>query len=214
MANDVIKRVKIALGLLEGTVDSKPEDKQEEKKVEMAVEAMLLDGTKIGTDTAFEPGASVYVIAEDGSTSPAPEGVHETEDMKITVDANGIISAVEPKESEDSKAEIEIELADEGTGNPTETPEAPAEEDFKKTLMEAVETLAAKCKALEEKYAALEEKIGSTEQKMKKISSEPGAERIKNTPSKVSLRSIGKEDTELFDKKLEILKEIRKSQLK
>ena len=81
-------------------------------------EVVLVDGvTKVSAEK-FEPGYDLSVVAEDGSMSPAPEGVHETADMKITVDANGVITAVEPKEAEaeteaegEGKVEVEVEAA-------------------------------------------------------------------------------------------------------
>lgn len=203
---DVLTRVKIALGLME---DGQGVEKPAEQKIQCAVEGVLLDGTKIGAD-AFEAGNPLYVIAEDGSTTPAPEGIHETEDLKITVDANGIIASVEPK-AEVEAPEAEVAMEDAGTGVPAETPVADSETEFQKTVMTLLEAVATKCAALETRCASIESKIGQTEQKMEKFAKAPGAEKVKNNPS---LRAIGQSEASTFDKKLDILKEIKKSQNK
>lgn len=70
-------------------------------------EAVLIDGvTKVSAEK-FEAGYELSVVAEDGTMSPAPEGTHETEDMMITVDAKGVITAVEPKETEEETTTTE-----------------------------------------------------------------------------------------------------------
>lgn len=59
-----------------------------------AKEYVLDNGTKVMV-SELEPGGMVAVVAEDGSTSPAPAGEHKLADgTVITVAENGVISAV------------------------------------------------------------------------------------------------------------------------
>ena len=63
-------------------------------EVKMA-KAKLEDGTAIESDS-FAPGDVVYIIAEDGTKKPAPEGVHKLDDgSSIEVNSKGeIIEAI------------------------------------------------------------------------------------------------------------------------
>ena len=88
------------------------------------VDAVLKDGvTRVSAET-LEAGSKIYVVAEDGTKAPAPEGIHELEDgTKVYVDAEGTITQVEKPEAE---VEIEIEAADE-----TSAQEKPADQPTK-----------------------------------------------------------------------------------
>jgi hypothetical protein len=194
--NDVLTRVKIALGLIEG--DNGEGTPKED--VAMAVEAVLIDGTKVAAD-ALEVGNPLFIVAEDGSTTPAPEGVHETVDLKITVDASGVIAAIEPK------VVVEEEMEDTGTGvGVTEEPES---EGMAKILM-ALESIVTEMTNMKQKMEEIEVKIGEQEEKVEAFSKAPGAGRITNVSSNTSLFKFGKEEMSSFDKKLELLKEIKK----
>jgi predicted nucleic acid-binding Zn-ribbon protein len=83
-----------------------------------------------------------------------------------------------------------------------------AEEDFKKAIMTTLESIVTEMTKMKTKMEDIESKIGKTEEKMEKFSKAPGAERIKTNSS---LRTIGQTESTAADKKLEILKELRKS---
>ena len=87
------------------------------KAIKLEAEAKLADGTIVVSDTAFEAGANVMILAEDGSTLPLPVGEYELEDgTAFSVEEEGVISEIYEEEAE---AE-EVEAAEEE--------EAPAEE--------------------------------------------------------------------------------------
>jgi len=87
------------------------------KAIKLEAESKLADGTIVVSDTAFEAGANVMILAEDGSTLPLPVGEYELEDgTAFSVEEEGVISEIYEEEAE---AE-EVEAAEEE--------EAPAEE--------------------------------------------------------------------------------------
>jgi hypothetical protein len=158
----------------------------------------LVDGTKVTAD-AIEVGMPLFVVAEDGTQSPAPEGVHETADAKITVDANGVIAAIEPKVAE-------VAAEDTGTGVEGVTPE-PESEGMAKIMM-ALESIITEMTSMKQKMQDIEEKVGKTEEKVEAFSKAPGASRIKNSST---LHAFAKNEMSSLDKKLELLREIKKS---
>ena len=150
-----LTQIKIALGL----------------DVKMA-EAVLEDGVTRVEAEAFEPGMKIYVVSETGEKAPAPEGTHTTEDgTKVTVDAEGTITAVEKPESE---VEIEIEAAEEEKPKPAEDVAALIEEkmkDYMEKVMMAVEEVAKEVGVIKEEMAAYKAK-------MEKMSKTPAANKL------------------------------------
>jgi len=207
MANDVLTRVKIALGLMEAATDKPATD-----KVSCAVEAVTVDGTKIGAD-AFEPGNPLYTIAEDGTATPCAEGKYETADMVITCDANGMISAVEPKAAaapaaaEDTQMKTDETPAEDKTDTGGENPKTDVDAEFKKAVMEALQALAAEISNINTKMEEIQTNMKMNKEQIEKFAKAPGAEKIKKVPS---LHEFGKEKLASIDKKMEILKEINK----
>ena len=78
-------------------------------KMEIQLERMTLEnGTVIEAD-AFEAGASVFIVTEDGQV-PLPIGEYELpESMKLIVAEEGVISEVKAME-EEAVAEEELSL--------------------------------------------------------------------------------------------------------
>ena len=78
----------------------------------LSVEAKLMDGTMIYTEAdGFSVGATVMVVAEDGSKAPVFAGEHQLEDGSfIITDEAGVIIEVKPA-AEDAAANDE-ELSD------------------------------------------------------------------------------------------------------
>jgi hypothetical protein len=159
-----INQIKIALGM----------------EVRMA-EAMLEDGvTKVEAE-AFEPGKKIFVVSETGEKGPAPEGIHTTEDgIKVTVDAQGTITAVEKPEP---KVEVEIEAAAEGdmippTGDavnePVKTEGEIMKEDMKKMIMQCMAAI----EEVAKEVAVVKEEMASYREKMEKMSATPAATKI------------------------------------
>ena len=159
-----LNQIKIALGM----------------EVRMA-EAMLEDGvTKVEAE-AFEAGKKIFVVSETGEKGPAPEGIHTTEDgTKVTVDAQGTITAVEKPEP---KVEVEVEAAAEGdiippTGDavnePVKTEGDIMKEDMKKMIMQCMEAV----EEIAKEVATVKEEMASYREKMEKMSATPAATKI------------------------------------
>jgi hypothetical protein len=149
-------------------------------EVKMA-EAMLEDGvTKVEAES-FEPGKKIFVVSETGDKGPAPEGTHTTEDgTKVTVDANGTITAVEKPEP---KVEVEVEAAKEGdiippTGDavnePVKTEGDIMKEDMKKMIMQCMAAI----EEVAKEVATVKEEMASYKEKMEKMSATPAATKI------------------------------------
>ena len=144
-------------------------------------EAMLEDGvTKVEAE-AFEPGKKIFVVSETGDKGPAPEGTHTTEDgTKVTVDAQGTITAVEKPEP---KVEVEVEAAAEGdiippTGDavnePVKTEGDIMKEDMNKMIMQCMEAI----EEVAKEVAIVKEEMNSYREKMEKMSATPAATKI------------------------------------
>ena len=160
-----LNQIKIALGM----------------EVKMA-EAMLEDGvTKVEAE-AFESGKKIYVVSESGEKGPAPEGIHTTKDgIKVTVDANGTITAVEKPEPKEEKAEIEVEAAKEDlppTGDvvtePVKTEADIMKENMEKLIMQCMEAV----EEVAKEVATIKEEMASYKTKMEKLSKEPAGSKF------------------------------------
>jgi hypothetical protein len=136
----------------------------------------LIDGTAVEAEE-FAPGFPLFVIAEDGTKSPAPAGEHETESgLKIEVDAEGKIISSETKAEETAdapEAEVAVEAAAEDMIPASETPkeaaakEAAVNEVMKKVVM-ALEEMATE-------MASMKTKMSEMESKYEKFSKTAGA---------------------------------------
>jgi hypothetical protein len=183
--NEILNRVKFALGILETPVI---------EEVKLSAEAMLIDGTKISAD-ALEVGNIVSTVSEDGSLTTATEGIYESNEFVYTVDANGTITGIEPKVEEVEVTEVE------------ETPEVETPEVGMEEMLTALEALVSEMSAMKAKLAELEANQATANTKMEAFSKAPATSKIKNTPS--SLYEFSREAAPEFDKKLSILKEIK-----
>ena len=147
------------------------------------VEAILKDGvTKVSAET-LEPGSKIYVVAEDGTKAPAPEGIHQLEDgTEVYVDANGTITQVEAPE-----LEVEVEAAE----TPAEIPagEDTAEQPTKSEATITKEEMASYVDSMYEKVmmaieevakevGIVKEEMNSYKTKMEKMSKTPGSAKI------------------------------------
>ena len=84
--------------------------KGESKKIKMYAEMILDDGRVLATeDDQFMIGSEVYVVGDDGETSPLSAGTYTMSDgAKMTVDEDSkILDLGEEKEAEEVEAEEE-----------------------------------------------------------------------------------------------------------
>lgn len=134
----------------------------------------LIDGTAVEAEE-FAPGFPLFVIAEDGTKSPAPAGTHETESgLKVEVDAEGkIISAETKAEEEAPKVEIEVEAAAEDTIVESETPKEQAANQA--AVGEVMKKLVMALEEISTEMASMKAKMAEMESKYEKFSKTPGA---------------------------------------
>lgn len=151
--------------------------------VKLATEK-LVDGVTMVEAEEFAPGFDIFVIAEDGSKTPAPDGEHITESgLKVETSAGKIVS-VEKAEEEGPKVEVEIEQkAEEMAEMPAE--EMPAEEEGKvevsieDKIEEAMKKVAMAMEPIVKDVAEMKSKIAKMEEKFEKFSKAPAATKIK-----------------------------------
>ena len=188
-----LNQIKIALGM----------------EVKMA-EAMLEDGvTKVEAE-AFEPGKKIFVVSDSGEKGPAPEGIHTTEDgTKVTVDAEGTITAVEKPEPKEQEVEVKIEAAKEGdvlppTGDvvnePVKSEGDIMKEDMKKMIMQCMEAI----EEVAKEVAVVKEEMANYKTKMEKMAKEPAASKISTFSANPATETI-----DPLEARLEQLKSVK-----
>lgn len=183
-ANEAIKKIKIALGI---------------EKMEAIAE--LVDGTKVHVDNEFAVGEQLHVVAEDGTYIAAPEGTHETIEGKlITVDAAGVITAIEDKvtaEEEEVKEEVkeEVEMAEEEEEKTEVSVEVAPE--MVQQVIDAITPLIDQVKELETEMKALKASFS-------KFSNEPAAAPVRN-----NFKAEQAEKQTAIDARIEMLAKIR-----
>ena len=188
-----LNQIKIALGM----------------ETKMA-DAMLEDGvTKVEAE-AFEPGKKIFVVSESGEKGPAPEGIHTTEDgTKVTVDAEGTITAVEKPEPKEEEVEVKIEAAKEGdvlppTGDvvnePVKSEGDIMKEDMKKMIMQCMEAI----EEVAKEVAVVKEEMANYKTKMEKMAKEPAASKISTFSANPATETI-----DPLEARLEQLKSVK-----
>lgn len=177
-----LRQIKIALGMQE----------------KMA-EAMLEDGvTKVAAE-AFEAGKKIFVVSETGEESPAPEGIHTTEDgLKVTVDAEGTITAVEAPEPKE-EVEVKIEAAAEEELPPVKT-EGEITEEMRKMVMQCMEAI----EEVAKEVAVVKEEMASYKTKMEKLSKAPASSKISTFSANPATETI-----DPLEARLEQLKSVK-----
>jgi hypothetical protein len=160
-ASDALTKIRVMLGM---------EPEVEATSVELA-EATLADGTVVKVEGELAEGKALLVVTEEGEI-PAPEGIHETSDGKlITVDAGGVITAIE-----DKPEEVVEEMA-------AEEPAAKSyDEDF-------LGQIAGLISPINDRIAAIEARFSALDNDFHQFRDEPAAGRIKNNLN-VSTESV------------------------
>jgi hypothetical protein len=157
MFKEKLNQIKVILGL----------------EVKLATDK-LIDGTSVESES-FEPGFPLFIIAEDGTKSPAPAGIHETESgLTVEVDQEGkIISAETKAEEENPKVEVEVEAAAEDTIVESETPKEQAANQA--AVGEVMKKLVMALEEMSTEMASMKTKMAEMESKYEKFSKTPGA---------------------------------------
>jgi SepF-like predicted cell division protein (DUF552 family) len=143
----------------------------------------LIDGTSIEAEE-FSPGFPLFILAADGTKSPAPMGDHETESgLLLEVDAEGKIISAETKAEETvdvPEAEVAVAAAAEDVVPADVTPteqankEAAVTEALSKMVM-AVEQIATDVANIKKDVTETKAEMASMKSKYEKFSKEPGA---------------------------------------
>lgn len=165
------------------------------------LDVKAVDGTLLRTAKAFDKGEAVEVIAEDGTTAPAPDATYELEDGSSLVIVGGVITDVLP-------ASAEAETPAEDATEPNEMAEAPAAEPIAETPVEeanednAVADLTNRVDQLEQALAMLIEKLqgnqsemAATKEAMSKLKAENEALKSSPAAKPVSTKKFEKVDT-------------------
>ena len=190
---EIVKQVK-QLFNMEVEVETQPVSGIEKEKM---AEAKLKDGVVIvSPDEEFVVGSEVFVLAEDGSQSPAPDAEHELEDGTIVVTVEGKIVEIKPVEVEEPEADVEEEV-------------------LSKVSVEEFNKLTERVKELEEKLVEKSEFENSfkavkdaTVFLAEEFAKMPGAEKIE--VEKTGLTPEEKSASTKEEKFMKLLKSIRK----
>ena len=190
---EIVKQVK-QLFNMEVEVETQPVSGIEKEKM---AEAKLKDGVVIvSPDEEFVVGSEVFVLAEDGSQSPAPDAEHELEDGTIVVTVEGKITEIKPVEVEEPEADVEEEV-------------------LSKVSVEEFNKLTERVKELEEKLVEKSEFENSfkavkdaTVFLAEEFAKMPGAEKIE--VEKTGLTPEEKSASTKEEKFMKLLKSIRK----
>jgi hypothetical protein len=138
-----------------------------------AASEKLVDGVTVVEAEEFAPGFDVFVVAEDGSKTAAPDGEHVTESgLKVKTEGGKIVS-VEPASEEESKVEVEIEAADE-----KEKEGMYAKEVIEEKIKEAMEKVVMAMEPLVKDIAEIKAKVAKMEEQYAKFSKAPAAGKI------------------------------------
>jgi hypothetical protein len=187
-ANDAIQKIRVMLGLDTDTVVK--EAAATATEVELA-ESVLVDGTVVVVDGDFEVGKPLFVVTEEGNI-PAPEGQHETQDGYIvTVDAAGIITAIEEKAPEaEAPAEEEVVVEE-------------ASQEFSEDLVNSIANM---IQPLVDDIKALKTELESVNEQFSSFKNEPATGKIKN-----NLKEYKENEVDKFNQRFAALNRIKKS---
>lgn len=193
-AFEALTKIRVMLGM---------EPEAEAVSVELA-EITLVDGTVVKVEGELAEGKALVVVTEEGEI-PAPEGIHESSDGKlITVDAEGMIVAVEDKPVEEAPQEMEAEAPVAGSAEPVVEPQvemAAFSEDF-------LAKVAGLISPLNERLDAIEAKFSGLNSEFQEFSAQPAADKITNNLN-IGTADI-KSHSERMDKRMDALVQMRK----
>ena len=173
--NEAITKLRVMLGasteeVIETTV--KMEEEITETVETTMAEAILVDGTKVYTEGDLAIGGTLYVSTEEDEDPFAPEGMHETtEGLLVSVGANGEITSIEEKTTEETSTEEVVEEVMEEE----EVIETKEEVAFDATsLLEAIAAL------INDYKEEVKEEMGALTERFNSIADEPATKPVRN----------------------------------
>lgn len=155
--SNLLKRVRVALGLEEDTPVETP--------IELA-EAMLIDGETMVKAEEFEVGYTLYFYANEELIPALPGEYTLSDGTKLVVDEVGVIQEVMKKEEE--------EIVEEMSEDPTV--EVVSREEFNQ-LLEKISKIE---EAIQLSVTEFENQTNEFKEKIQKLSEAPAAEPIKS----------------------------------
>ena len=183
---------------------------------EIFADGKLKDGTAIRTTgRGFEVGGKLFVIKEDGTSVPAPDGTHELEDgTKVSVKDGEIVTMMQPAE-EKGPDEIGETPAEEGHESPAEQGtdgESPVDKKTIKAdskidpqhfdeMYNMMKEFVTKCHA---KMAEMEGSYNSLKNEFEAFKKEPASK-----PISYNKTDFNKEVEDALDARLKALKSLR-----
>jgi vacuolar-type H+-ATPase subunit I/STV1 len=190
--NDAITKLRVMLGAsTEEVVKVEAEEVKEEAEIKMA-EAVLVDGTSIYTEGAWEAGAIGYIRTEEEQDPFMPQGIHETADgLLIQVGENGAITSIEEKAEETEEVAAEEEIKEE------------VEMQF--NTHEFVSEVAELIKPYTEEISNLKEELNTLTERFEAIADQPAGKKIRNNFSEEA-KTIKNRAEARYEKLLEIRK--------
>jgi uncharacterized membrane-anchored protein YhcB (DUF1043 family) len=146
-----------------------------EKKTQNFVDATLKDGTVVKSPT-FDVGEDVFVVSPDGKEAPAFDGEHEL--TLKDAEGNEVLIKIITKDGKITERE-NVELASEEDKDEmgmvpdlSEANDTIDDQEFKKVVMEKIESIAEKIEKMANDYEDMKAKVA-------KFSKEPAGEPIK-----------------------------------
>ena len=119
--------------------------------------AVLVDGTKIEADGAFEVGKELYVITEEGEKVSAPEGEHTTDSgIVLVVNSEGVITGIRRPDGEAEGSLVEASKED----------------------VELLETFTAAINKLTDEIESLRKENKEIQDKFSKFAAQPAGEKV------------------------------------
>jgi hypothetical protein len=146
----------------------------------------LADGVTVVEAEEFVPGAELFVVAEDGTKTPAPAGEHVTESgKKVVVDDAGKIVSIEDAETESEGPEVEISVEEaavpvkmEGEAPIDGSEATPVKDAVEEKIAEVMKKVMMAIEPIIKDVAEMKSKMAEMESKYSKFAKAPAAGKI------------------------------------
>jgi len=163
-------------------------------------------GVVVETEGDFEIGKEVFVVAEDGSVSPAPDGQHTLPEFNIVIETQGgVCTSITPMSiNEEVPSENQIEQL---TVSPEEQTAIISEvmQILEPRFEEIMRTYAELVKRMDEMQTSMNGEVEDLNSKVEKLSKAPGEK------SKTTIDEYNKVQKETFASKIEKFRRIKRT---
>ena len=154
--------------------------------IEVKLEQMKLDNGAVLEAEAFEAGAEIFVVADEGRVA-VPVGEYESEGKMIVIEEEGIISEIKEAQAEEEEAPVEEEakseeVEEEELSNETASPKKIVKSITEEMFFSEIEKLRNEINEL--KLAKVE--VEEVEEVSVELSAEPEVEGISHNPENLT----------------------------